>query len=100
MKRAGCELIMWGVESFSQNVLDNVKKNNTPADIWYSLELAKEAGIKNCVFTIIGSYKETDEDLAITAAALKKGYENRLIDYRQTFQAKIIPFGYGIKYYG
>lgn len=91
MKRAGCSLIMWGVESFSQNVLDAIEKHTTPDDIWYSLEMAKEAGIKNGVFTMIGNYKESEEDLQITANALKKAYDKGLIDYRQTFVTHTLP---------
>jgi len=91
MKRAGCEMIFWGVESFAPNVLKHMRKGNKPDDIWHTLRLSHEAGIKNCVYTIIGSYKETDEDLAITADALKQGYEEGVIDHLQTFACKIMP---------
>jgi len=91
MKRAGCKLILWGVESFSQDVLDAVKKRLTPEDIWHSLRLAKEVGIKNNVFIIVGNYKETEKDLQITEDALRKAYNEGLIDYRQSFTAQIMP---------
>jgi len=83
-KRAGCTTILWGVESFSPKVLEAVKKHTTPEDIWYTLRLAKEVGIENGVFTMIGNYKETEKDLQITADALESAYNEGLIQYRQT----------------
>jgi len=90
-KRAGCKLILWGVESMSPNVLKAIKKHTTPEDVWHTLRLAKEVGIDNGVFTMIGNYKETEEDLAITAAALKQGYEEGVIQYRQTTVCTAMP---------
>jgi len=84
VKRAGCSTILWGVESFSQKVLAAVKKHTTPEDIWHTLRLAREVGIENSVFTMIGNYKETEEDLQITADALESAYKEGLIQYRQT----------------
>lgn len=91
MYRAGCRLISWGVESFSEQVQRNMKKNLTQDDIWHTLKLSHEAGIENNVYTIIGSYKETEKDLAITAKALQKGAEMGVIDYHQTFLCKSMP---------
>lgn len=82
--RAGCRVIMWGVESFSQPVLNAMRKGTLVEDIWHTLRLAKQAGIKNFIFTMIGSYKEGDDDLAVTAESLSKAYGEGLIDYRQT----------------
>jgi len=90
-KRAGCRLILWGVESMSENVLKAIKKHTTPADVWHTLRLARDVGIENGVFTMIGNYKETEEDLAITAAALKQGYEEGVIQYRQTTVCTAMP---------
>jgi len=81
---AGCRAIMWGIESFSPKVLDAIKKDTKVSDIWATLKRAKAAGIKNWAFTMIGNYKETERDLAITAAALEKAKGMGLIDWRQT----------------
>jgi transcription elongation factor GreA len=89
--RAGCRVMMWGIESFSQKVLDAIKKGTTPDDIWHTLRVAKAAGIKNWAFTMIGNYGETLEDLAITADALGKAYREGLIDYRQTTVVTALP---------
>jgi len=91
MRRAGCHLIFWGVESLSQNVLDAIEKHTVIEDIEHSLRLAKEAGIKNSLFMIVGSYKETEKDLVITRDTLKRFYGMRLIDYMQVFIAKMYP---------
>ena len=88
---AGCRVIMWGVESFSQRVLDAMKKDCTVEDIWHSLACAKKAGIKNWVFTMIGNHGETEEDLRITAGGLRRGYQEGLIDFRQTTIVTALP---------
>ena len=89
--RGGCRIVMWGVESFSPKVLRDMKKHTTPDDIWHTLRTAKQAGLKNWVFTMIGNYGETEDDLAITAQALGKAYDENLIDYRQTTIVTALP---------
>jgi anaerobic magnesium-protoporphyrin IX monomethyl ester cyclase len=91
VKRAGCQVIFWGVESFSQRILDAVHKHTTPDDIWHTLRVARDAGIENAVFTMIGNYTETEEDLAITRDALAKAYNEGLIQYRQTTVCTPMP---------
>jgi radical SAM superfamily enzyme YgiQ (UPF0313 family) len=91
MKRAGCEVIMWGVESFSQHVLDSVRKGIKVEDIWHTLRTAKAAGIKNWVFTMVGNYREGPEDIAITEAAMAEAYAEGLVDYRQTTVVTPMP---------
>jgi anaerobic magnesium-protoporphyrin IX monomethyl ester cyclase len=83
-KRAGCHTIFWGVESFSNRILKAVKKGITTEDIWHTLRTAKEAGIKNAVFTMIGNYQETDDDLQMTLQGLKDAYQEGLVQMRQT----------------
>ena len=91
VKRAGCRAIFWGVESFSPKVLKAIKKALTPEAIWHTLRVAKEAGIENGIFTMIGNYQETEEDLALTAEELGKAYGEGLIDYRQTTFCTAMP---------
>jgi radical SAM superfamily enzyme YgiQ (UPF0313 family) len=90
-KRAGCRAVFWGAESFSQNVLDAMKKHITEADIWHTLRVSKAAGIENGIFTIIGNYKETEADLEYTRDALKRAYDEGLLDYRQTTVCTALP---------
>jgi radical SAM superfamily enzyme YgiQ (UPF0313 family) len=89
MHRAGCRMIFWGVESLSQNVLDAIDKRITYEDVENSLRLSKEAGIKNSLFMMVGSYKETEQDLEITRSNLNKLYKKGLFDYMQVFIAKV-----------
>lgn len=91
VKRAGCRTIFWGVESFSEKVLTAIKKHATAEDIWHTLRAARAAGIENGVFTMIGNYLETEEDLAITCEALAQAYAEGLIQYRQTTFCTAMP---------
>ena len=84
VKRAGCRTIFWGVESFSEKVLKAVKKHTTTEDIWHTLRVSRDAGIENGIFTMIGNYMETEEDLAMTRDAIAKAYQEGIIQYRQT----------------
>jgi len=90
-KRAGCRAIFWGVESFSQNVLDAMHKGITEEDIWHTLYLCKEVGIESGMFTMIGNYKETEEDLEYTCQQIKGCYDEDLIEYRQTTVCTTLP---------
>lgn len=84
IKRAGCTTIFWGVESFSPRILKAIRKAITPDDIMHTLRVSRAAGIDNAVFTMVGNYQETDEDLEITARGLKAAYDEGLIQMRQT----------------
>ena len=84
LKRAGCNYVFWGVESFSERVLRSMHKGITQADIWHTLRVAREAGINNALFTMIGNYGETEDDLEETAQGLKRAYQEGLIQLRQT----------------
>ena len=84
VKRAGCKVIFWGLESFSESVLRAIKKRITEQDIWHTLRVSHEAGIENAVFTMVGNYKETVADLEYTYNKLKQAHRDGLIQYRQT----------------
>lgn len=84
VRRTGIKTIFWGVESFSPKVLDAMKKHTKPDDIWHTLRIAKEAGIDNGLFIMIGNYLEDDSDAAMTAEGLKRAYQEGLVDYRQS----------------
>jgi len=84
VKRSGCKVIFWGLESFSENVLLAIKKRITERDIMHTLTVSREAGIENAVFTMIGNYKETEDDLRYTYNKLKECHAAGLIQYRQT----------------
>lgn len=83
MAAAGCKAVMWGVESFSQSVLDAMKKDTTEEDIWHTLQAAKAAGIGNWLFLMVGNYRETPADLAYTERALERAAQEGLVQWRQ-----------------
>ena len=91
MADAGCKAIMWGVESFSQPVLDAMKKNTTEADIWHTLRAAKAAGIKNWVFLMVGNAEEGPSELAYTAKQLAEAVKEGLVQYRQVTVCTPVP---------
>jgi radical SAM superfamily enzyme YgiQ (UPF0313 family) len=91
MKRAGCKTVFWGLESFSPKVLRAIKKVLTPEDVWHTLRLSREAGIENGIFTMIGNYQETAEDLELSITELEKAYKEGLIQYRQTTVCTVMP---------
>jgi radical SAM superfamily enzyme YgiQ (UPF0313 family) len=91
MKRAGCKVVMWGVESFSPDVLRAIGKGTFPSDIWHTLRLAKECGLQNWLFTMIGNYQERESDLALTSECLRTAYLEGLVDYRQTTVVTALP---------
>lgn len=83
LRRAGCQFVQWGVESFSEQVLQAMHKGTTEADIWATLERAHAAGIQNGVFLMVGNYGETAEDLAHTEEQLRRAAERGLVQWRQ-----------------
>lgn len=83
MHRAGCRAIMWGVESFSDAVLQAIHKDTTEADVWHTLRLAKDAGIGNWLFLMVGNYRETETELAYTERRLAEATRAGLVQWRQ-----------------
>ncbi len=61
MKKAGCEIIMYGIESSSQKVLDYLKKGYTIKQIIDAIKLTRKAGIEVHGFFILGSPADTEE---------------------------------------
>lgn len=91
MHDAGCKVVMWGVESFSQCVLDAMHKGTTEADIWHTLRLAHEVGLSNWLFMMVGNYGETSADLAYTEKRLAEATRAGLVQYRQVTITTPVP---------
>ena len=73
LSAAGCDLIMFGIESGSQRILDSMNKKTRLADIEDSVSLAKKAGIGiGHGFFIIGSPDETVEEVRQTFALAER----------------------------
>ncbi|MBW1789590.1 MAG: radical SAM protein [Deltaproteobacteria bacterium] len=60
MKRAGCELLGLGIESCSQQILDNAKKQETVSQIRNAVALCRKAGMPTMGHFIFGLPGETE----------------------------------------
>jgi anaerobic magnesium-protoporphyrin IX monomethyl ester cyclase len=66
MSQAGCWLISWGIESGNEQILRHARKGAYPDRAKQSLRWAREAGIKNWGYFIIGLPGETEETIRQT----------------------------------
>lgn len=66
MRRAGCYLIIVGIESGSPRILSHMKKGLTVGLIEEKVRLIKEAGIAVHGFFMLGYPQETMEDITMT----------------------------------
>lgn len=72
MKRAGCTLIFYGIESGSQRMLDYMKKGTTLEQIEKAVKWTKQAGIETYGSFILGFPDETKEEMRQTIEFAKK----------------------------
>ncbi len=71
MGQAGCWFISWGIESANEAILKHARKGAKPDQARQSLLWAKQAGIKNWGYFIIGLPGETEETIRQTIAFAK-----------------------------
>ncbi|MBI4691259.1 MAG: cobalamin B12-binding domain-containing protein, partial [Nitrospirae bacterium] len=62
MRRAGCSMIAYGVESGNRKGLDYLNKGTNVAQIKRAFELTRKAGIKPMAYFVLGIPVETYED--------------------------------------
>jgi radical SAM superfamily enzyme YgiQ (UPF0313 family) len=79
MKNAGCEIISWGFESYSPEVLKSMRKPITPQQIDSAIKLTIEAGITVQGNFIFGDIAETKETSQITLDYWKNNCKGQLI---------------------
>jgi len=72
MKKAGCWMIGYGVESGAQRILEKMKKNVTVQGIERAIYITKKSGIEVTAHVIIGYPGETKNDILNTLTLLKK----------------------------
>jgi radical SAM superfamily enzyme YgiQ (UPF0313 family) len=72
MGKAGCWLISWGIESGNEQILRHARKGAYPDKAERALRWAKQAGIKNWGYFIIGLPGETEETIRQTIDFAKK----------------------------
>ncbi len=101
--RAGLRLLMWGLESASQRVLDLMRKGTIAQKIPVILNSAREAGIWNLLFSIFGFPTETKAEWQSTLDFLESCRESVHALSRSRFillegsDAFLNPERYGIK---
>ncbi len=71
MGKAGCQLISWGIESGSEMILKKVHKGYRLEQAKQALVWARQAGIKNWGYFIIGLPGETEETIRQTIELAK-----------------------------
>jgi len=86
MKKAGCWMIGYGIESGTQRVLDIMKKNITLSNIEKAVQMTKDAGIEVTGHVIVGYPGETKDEMRQTEGFLKK----LDLDYMQVYCS--VPF--------
>jgi radical SAM superfamily enzyme YgiQ (UPF0313 family) len=72
MAQAGCRWISWGIESGSEEILKRVRKGITVGQVQRALQWAREAGIRNWGYFIIGLPGETEETIRETIRLSKR----------------------------
>lgn len=82
MRRAGCVMIEFGVESGNQAILDRMRKNISLDDVRRAVREARAAGIEVACTYIIGHHCDTRETMRDTL--------NLIRELGQTYQAKAL----------
>lgn len=72
MAQAGCEILVVGIESFSNRIRDHMKKKFSNDDIDHHFESCARYGIKNVLLMLSGYVTETLEDHELQLEYLKK----------------------------
>jgi radical SAM superfamily enzyme YgiQ (UPF0313 family) len=72
MRRAGCWLVSWGIESADQEIRRHVRKGTRDEQIEQALRWSKEAGLMNWGYFILGLPGETEETMRRTLAFSKR----------------------------
>lgn len=70
--RSGLRVLMWGIESGNQRVLDLMRKGTHVEDMERVLEEAHQAGIRNLIFLMFGFPSETRSEWEDTLNLLEK----------------------------
>lgn len=72
MGRSGCHLISWGIESANEEILKRARKGYRKEQAAQALTWARQAGIKNWGYFIIGLPGESEETIQETIAYSKQ----------------------------
>lgn len=75
LRKSGCETLIYGVESFSNNVLKPMRKLFTKETAERVIKDTYKAGIKTFINIIVGFPGETDKDFQETFDAIKRNHK-------------------------
>jgi len=73
---SGLRVVLWGVESGSQRILDLMRKGTKVEENQATLERAHQLGIKNVLYILFGFPTETEAEFRETINFLQKNKEN------------------------
>ena len=79
MRLAGCRLLSLGVESGSQEILNNIKKRITPEQVLEATALAKSFGFQVRYYMMWGNRGETIDTFRQSLALIQKGRPHQVI---------------------
>jgi anaerobic magnesium-protoporphyrin IX monomethyl ester cyclase len=72
MKKSGCFLISYGIESGSQEILDTIRKGYTIDQVRNAFRWTKEVGIRILGYVILGLPGETEETISDSIKLIKE----------------------------
>jgi radical SAM superfamily enzyme YgiQ (UPF0313 family) len=72
MKKAGCCIVLMGIESGSPEIRKNIKKNITQEQILNAFRVTREVGLRNSACFLLGSPGETAETFQETIDLAKR----------------------------
>lgn len=87
----GLKRVMWGVESFSDKVLDAMNKHLSPDSIMATLDVSRKAGIENFVFLMAGMPGETPAEAQRTFDGLQATLKSGLVQKVQVTACTPMP---------
>jgi len=86
LKKAGCDILAFGIESGSQKMLDRMNKQVKVQDNRNAIKWAREAGITSRAFFVLGFPGETKETLKETKAFIDE------VNPDQFFISSFVPY--------
>jgi anaerobic magnesium-protoporphyrin IX monomethyl ester cyclase len=86
MKKSGCGVVSFGIETGSDDMLKQIKKGNNVSHCEEAIKVCREAGLKSLAFFMIGLPGETRQD-ALNTIKFSKKLDPDYIEYNiaQTF---------------
>lgn len=72
MRQSGCEYISFGLESGSQRIVDRMGKGTRSEVVERTMEAFRAAGLPVNLYLFVGFPGETEEDIALTVAFLRR----------------------------